>query len=703
MATNGKGNQLADLEWFKNLPKKLADLRIARTANESIWNPFQRYLVNEKIEFLETLQRERDSTNTQQTKRPRVTINTSNNIQHPPTQRRTATRPHNHNDSDDINDNDIDIQTDNNNDNNNNMSESLLGSTNVPTDPPNDLNNQQHNHNQQNANTHNTNNNDNNAMNIINNHGNEQYPGSENVISEMLQQQVLELQSKIAAIESKPQSKYDEFYKQRSKLEAQALFEFKPTLGGNEDIEQTMRYIHKLKEYIIKLEKSPYYKDDLVVEQIKKSFVNQLATQFQETPPSDPINSDKMINWIVFHTVTNRDPRKQLRAQLTQPKQLPGNEIEEIKKLVQQYESKLKQYKRICTLIAAHSVSDVHKEWEITETLQSMALFHALPIKWQQRFKKKWDLIPTTLSEMVNNLDELYKILKKQQQDELYYNNEIQKFSMAGGMYGNQPTNDPTFTGHETPNQVNFITNSRRTRTSRSYTTQNNRNADTYRTNPNNNNNNNNGNNVSTENMEQYYFEGHCTHTNGHKWCGFWGHKRKDHVWMTTKHMEICHIFTNRNPSQKRLNSNEFRKLVPEFQGGGFRGGRGRGRNRGGRGGYRGNRGYRGRGGRGGYRGRGGRQYGNPYGGRRKEYSEETEKTRKDAKARSEMNRRALVMAQTPNLDIRSTISKGLIDTTQLSDRTAKVILDSYVKADAQQKQQRQQSQRSHSGFKRET
>lgn len=98
--------------------------------------------------------------------------------------------------------------------------------------------------------------------------------------------------------------------------------------------------------------------------------------------------------------------------------------------------------------------------------------------------------------------------MKTQQQNDLYYNNSINNFTDLTKLDGKQTTEDPTHTTQEPTNQVNYTLSSHSARARRRYETQNNNNSHSNRTHTNNNNNN--SNDASSENVEHYYFKGHC-------------------------------------------------------------------------------------------------------------------------------------------------------------------------------------------------
>ena len=484
--------------------------------------------------------------------------------------------------------------------------------------------------------------------------------------------------AKFAAMEKKmKEHKNNEFIKAKNKLIANELFKFKETLSGSENMDQLMRYLRKLKDYIHKLERNNQRDDDLIVTQIEASFINEALSKYQTTKPTETITPDILMQWIVLNFVTTQDPRQQLHAQLVKVPTLPGKQLEEITRLLQNYKAKLSEFDQVRTLIASFDIGDVHNEYKIKPAMQAMVLYKALPAVWKTKFDLKWDQIPTTLEDMESKLTILYQTLKANEESQLMYQNTLNKFKLHNQQpFSAQTSNDPTYTGHESTNMVNFMGTNQQSRAPRSYYTQNYQNSDYNRTNSNYNKNNNNNNNNNNSNgvpgdMEKYYFEGYCYYFDDKSRCGYYGHHSKHHTLLKEQHLDIAKIFSHR-ATYFRLSNADFKAKVPNYKGApnGRRGG-GRGRGRGYRGGGRG----RGRGR--GYRGRG--RY-------RDNKDKKQNKREQDKQQRRDMNRDAVYFAQHAGLSARNAIKAGHIDPSQLSDKSKAAVFDEIVEHDMTRK-----------------
>ena len=477
-------------------------------------------------------------------------------------------------------------------------------------------------------------------------------------------------------------NKNNEFTKAKNKLIANELFKFKETLSGSENIDQLMRYLRKLQDYISKLEKYNQRDDNLIIGQIEGSFINEALTKYQTTKPTETITPDVLMKWIVLNFVTTQDPRQQLYAQLVKVPTMPGKQLEEITRLLQNYKAKLSEFDQVRTLIADFDIRDVHSEYKIKPAMQAMVLYKALPAIWKDKFDSKWDQVPTTLEDMETNLTILYRTLKRNQESQLMYQNTVNKFKLHNQQpFGAQSSNDPTYTGHESTNMVNFMGTNQQSRAPRSYYTQKYQNSDynrrnnDYNTNNNNNNNNNNNTNsvVVPGDMERYYFKGYCYYYDDKSRCGYYGHEAKNHKWLKERHLDILKVFSHRE-RYFRLSNDDFKAKVPNYNGEPFRrrGGRGRGR------GYRGGRGGRGRG-----RNRRGREFRG--GGRNRDTNKDDKQSKREQtrKEKSEMNRNAVYFAQHAKLSARNAIREGVIDPTKLTEKSKAAILDEIVKHDA--------------------
>ena len=178
------------------------------------------------------------------------------------------------------------------------------------------------------------------------------------------------------------------------------------------------------------------------------------------------------MRWIVLNFVTTQDPRQQLHAQLVKVPTLQGKQLEEITRLLQNYKAKLSEFDQVRTLIAGFDIGDVHNEYQIKPAMQAMVLYKALPATWKNKFDLKWDKIPVTLEDMEEKLTILYQTLKANEESHLFYQNTLNKFKLSNQQpFNTQTSNDPTYTGHESTNMVNFMGTNQQSRAPRSYYT----------------------------------------------------------------------------------------------------------------------------------------------------------------------------------------------------------------------------------------
>ena len=232
---------------------------------------------------------------------------------------------------------------------------------------------------------------------------------------------------------------------------------------------------------------------------------------------------------------------------------------------------------------------------------------------------------------------------------------------------------DPTQTGHEPTNDVNFMNGNGR----RSYNSQYNRNSDLQQ-NRNGNYNNNPNYQSPSQNTPRYYKPVFCGFHTRDYFCGQFGHMAKDHMIVSRNQYRIAKQLQAYGKQTKRLTEKEYIQQYGSLPRGTTSSYRGRG-GRGGRGRYRGSRGDRG--GRGGRGGRGRYPYtpraprGRDRADRSRRGRDRSQRNNKTTNELSDADRTAMLIVKSDKLHTSTALKNATIDINDISPQTAKELM----------------------------